>query len=901
MSRIAAFVFLVCLVGVVGGARGAPSATTIEVWTDRVPAAIKAEVGGVAASLPRFASGDRVFVRVTFDEPLLAVRAATSSTGRVVGSGPTIAGATALVEVDAVVPGQLLVVELVDAVSASGKTASTVALVAPFTADYVPGAPGGPNMLDLLGFLRWHDGGSLLADFDLDGSLTAADVLGVIAAIGAAGPSDAPAPLVSSGPTLFVPAGGVSREVTLTLRDAFVAAEDLSVSIATSDASVLPVKNVVVSRRGGELTLRAAAAPGVQATASLTVTVSNGTAQTQRQVAAVIRPDRAPEARVTTDGFLGAAPLVVTFDAGRSADELENIASYAWSFGDGGTATGPQVSHVFAAAGDYRVRCTVTDDSGLSSVAERVVTVSAAPFDLAARGGPGQITEAEAARFLWQAAFGPTEAEIAEVIARGYEGWIDHQVSLVPTLRRPVGGDVTVVSYSPYINAAADQLRQRLAWALVQVITLGQDGDTQSVAYTYDMYIRHAFGYPATGAEAAASGNFRELLSEVTNQAKMGDWLTYRDNVKADPVAGTAPDENYARELMQLFTIGLWELTPDGRRARDVFGDEVPTYGAEDVAQFARVFTGYRGNGVTGVPSGASRMSMSASRHEFGPKQLLDYAGAVPPAGVVPLRSSSSQNGLADVEDALDNVFHHPSCPPFIAELLIKRFVSSNPSRGYVGRVAEAFRGEGPYGTGVRGDLAATVKAILLDDEARNPDYARNEFAGKIIEPFVFVVSAARAMGMTDPAVNTGSTLQSQIGQTHYQMPSVFNFYRPEFSPANTEISAAGLTAPEMQIFTESQAIGTTQAVEREILRRTNGVPRWDAGLRTELVALAAADPAALVERIEAVFMRGSTPRVREIIRAAVAATPVNEQGGEQRVNLAVYLYLMNPEARVLR
>lgn len=882
-------------------APAAPNPIAAEVWTSDLPTPRPASTTGPALVLPRFTPATEIGVRVTFDEPVLAVRAFAASDADASLVAFTPGDLHVELRINNAPEGELLIVDLIDTLGTSGVAPLTRVLVAPFPADFHPAPDNARDAFDLIALLRLIDAADPEGDLTRDGLPDPADALAAIGIIGEA-PARMPiAPLLSAMGTAFVPAGGVSRPVRLTIRDAFVEPDALELRVRSAEPDRLPDHSIVVVRDGGEVSILVAGEAGDDLTTSVRVEVSNGLASASGSIGVVIRPDRPPTARFTADAFLGVAPLTVRFDATTSTDELDNIAGVAWDFGDGSAGTGVATSHVFTTPGDHTVSCTLTDDSGLSSTAVRRITVAPAPFDLGARGGPGAITRDEAARFLWQAAFGPTPADIDEVISLGYEGWIDHQIAIPASPRRPFGPDVTVTDYSPVVNSAPDQLRHRVAWALVQVVTLGQPNAPQAAAYTYDMYLRHAFGHPATAVEPAASGTYRDLLAEATRQGPMGTWLTYVNNRKAHPATGIEPDENYARELMQLFTIGLWRLEPDGRRTRDPFGHDVPTFDTDTVRQFARVFTGFRSQTIDGIPSGSTPMRMETSRHEFGPKLLLDYPGAVPAGGVIPARAESEPNALADIDEAIDNLFHHPNCPPHVAGLLIRRFTTSNPSPAYVGRVAEAFRGGGPHGSGIRGDLRATVKAILLDDEARNPAYAANPLAGKVIEPFILAVAAGRLLGMTDPGIHTGVELQEHIGQTHYRTPSVFNFYRPDYAPPGSPIADAGLAAPELQILTEAQAIGMTEVVATDVLRQRAGEIRWNHTLRDELIALGQSDPAALVARVHEIFRLDASPGTLSIITRAAIAIPAGERSGVQRPNVAVYLYLLNPEARILR
>ncbi len=306
-----------------------------------------------------------------------------------------------------------------------------------------------------------------------------------------------------------------------------------------------------------------------------------------------------------------------------------------------------------------------------------------------------------------------------------------------------------------------------------------------SLASYYDTLAEHAFA------------NFRDLMEAVTLHPAMGVYLSMLGNEKPNPALNIRPDENYARELMQLFTIGLVELELDGTVRTDVNGDPIPTYTQEVIEGFAHVFTGWH---YAGAPSfeQATRtlfnqvipMQLYPSFHDTGPKLLLN--GTVLPAG---------QTGQQDLADALDNIFAHENVGPFIAQRLIERLTTSNPSPQYIARVASAFNNNG---SGVRGDLAAVIKAILLDPEARlTADVS--DSAGKIKEPLLRLTQLWRAY---DARSASGQYAMRSanifFGQGPLQAPSVFNFFSPFYAPPG-EIRDRGLVAPELQIATEFQ------------------------------------------------------------------------------------------------
>ena len=410
------------------------------------------------------------------------------------------------------------------------------------------------------------------------------------------------------------------------------------------------------------------------------------------------------------------------------------------------------------------------------------------------------ITKAEAYSFLNQATFGATEAAADELIDMGYEAWIDAQLNEPASLqlphlrslpRPPVLGQLQPDRVDIWFRNAlngSDQLRQRVAFALSEIMVVSQLGSLQQAPYSladyYDVLAANAFG------------NFRDLMEEVTLHPAMGVYLSMLGNEKPNPALNIRPDENYARELMQLFTIGLVELNMDGSVRTDSLGNAIPTYDQAVIEGFAHVYTGWN---YAGAPSfqQARRtdfnqtvpMQLYPNFHDTGPKLLLN--GVTLPAG---------QSGDEDLRGALDNVFAHSNVAPFISEQLIKRLVASNPSPQYVTRIAEVFENNG---SGVRGDLGAGVRAILLDEEAR-PELP-GDIDGKVIEPLLRITQLYRAYDATSQS-GRYPLVAAYIffGQGPLQSPSVFNFFSPSYAPPG-EIRDAGLVAPELGIATEYQ------------------------------------------------------------------------------------------------
>ena len=371
-------------------------------------------------------------------------------------------------------------------------------------------------------------------------------------------------------------------------------------------------------------------------------------------------------------------------------------------------------------------------------------------------------TRAEAFRFLNQATFGPTGAEIDRLIALGdssqaYAQWIDEQMAIGPSLELPAVQAKYAVSKSPWVLQdarqdiwfkhavrAPDQLRQRVAFALSEIMVVSQHSELLFMPFAtadyYDLLSRGAFG------------DFRQLMEDVTLHPAMGTFLNMLGNRKPDPARNIRPDENYARELMQLFSIGLVKLNPDGSVPVNAAGDPFPTYDQSVIEGFAHVFTGWHYSGAT-LFSKARRthttqvqpMKAYPEEHATGSKKLLSYPGVAQP--VLP----EGQTAQQDLEGALNNIFNHPNVGPFISRQLIQRLVASNPSRAYVARIAAVFNDDGQ---GHRGNLGAVVKAILLDPEARPSAAATTDVTGKLKEPLLRLLQFWRAY---DAAARNGN------------------------------------------------------------------------------------------------------------------------------------------------
>lgn len=507
---------------------------------------------------------------------------------------------------------------------------------------------------------------------------------------------------------------------------------------------------------------------------------------------------------------------------------------------------------------------------------------------------PGPDTDVDAARFLQQAQFSSSETEIAAVRSKGYARWLEEQMS---ASRYGSGWDWLVqggyqnvdIKFNNYADrmmwnqliAAPDAVRKRvaLAWSEILVVSsTGIDGYWPSFAMAayWDLLNQHAFG------------NFRELLEAITLNPAMGAYLNTLGNRKAN-TAGRVPDENYAREVMQLFTIGLYELDPDGRLRG---GKATETYSAADVSNLACIFTGYEldknGNEHTTNPAPYRKpMRFNAAQHA---NDSVSFLGQTVPAGDGPTR----------LGQALDILFKHANVGPFIGRQLIQRLVTSDPSPGYVGRVAAAFNDNG---AGVRGDLRAVTRAVLLDDEARQNPTLKGTTWGKLREPMIRFVQWARSFGAksNDGAWILGnlSDPATSLGQSPLRSPSVFNFFRPGYVPPGTALATRNQPAPEFQLTNETSVAGYLNYMQGVISSGAYGSSTsklWVEKYTKEMALVN--DPAALVDRLNLLLAAGQLSDVTvATIRDAIASiNPNSDWARNQRVWSAIALVMACPE-----
>ncbi len=533
----------------------------------------------------------------------------------------------------------------------------------------------------------------------------------------------------------------------------------------------------------------------------------------------------------------------------------------------------------------------------------------------------------EAARFLSQATFGANRDLTDHVAEIGIEKWIDQQLVISPNyLENSIeetydeifqifldkGGDSVDYFFRPHwihldyawwdnTIKGNDLLRQRMAYALSQILVISVEsnlaGYGNALASYYDILTRNAFG------------NYRDVIQEVTESIAMGNYLSHFNNAKTDTVENTNPDENYAREIMQLFTIGLYELNQDGSFKLDEDGNTIDTYDNEDIKEFAKIFTGYSvgarrdsvdpvfGNSLfiseVNVP-----MKMYDEFHEPGEKHLIN--GVTIPAG---------QTGEKDVSDALDLLFNHENVGPFLATRLIQYFIKSNPTPSYVEDIAMVFNNNGDN---VRGDLSAVLKAILLHPEARECEWISHHTQGKLREPILRYTTIARHFGANsnynDHFWNLSNSFLSSVDQHPLHAPTVFNFYSPDYSP-NGEISDAGLIAPEFEILNSGTSINYANWVyfwvefEYLLAARSQDLPEdVDNVIATDLTRLFdyAKDADVLLDELDSFLCHGQlSQRTRDIIKETLNDQPLTASGLTSRVQLATYLILISPDYNI--
>ena len=529
--------------------------------------------------------------------------------------------------------------------------------------------------------------------------------------------------------------------------------------------------------------------------------------------------------------------------------------------------------------------------------------------------------KAEAARFLFQAGMGGTEADINQLAKTlDFEGWIDWQMALPKTdmlwLTRQshqlssqrlqaLNNNSSEFDYNrvhfqyAWWHAAMtrqDILRQRIAYALSEIFVISAysniRNDGEGPGSYYDMLMSNAFG------------NYRELIEDVTYHPAMGVYLSHFRNQKSDSLTNVFPDENYARELLQLFSIGLYELYQNGNIRKDSDNNPIAAYNPEDIRNLSRVFTGFGAGGLTQEGQDAGE-DLSFQIHA----NYLDYT--VPMAvyndyhdeeekilfgnQIIP----ASQDGIDDVDMALDYIFQHPNVGPFIARRLIQQLITSNPSPSYIYDVAQVFNDNGD---GIRGDLAAVIKSILLHEEARDCLWYENPANGKLKSPVGRYLQFARIFAdreSQDYFWTSGFTFEYNTYQRPLASPSVFNFYLPDHQP-NGDIRENGLYGPEFEIHNSATSTGYANEVDDWVRKKkvfTIDILDYEVPLQSEGLASMAQDPEVLVNYLDYLLCHGRlSAETRQIVIETLNQVELVPDFLEKRTELAMFLIMISPD-----
>jgi uncharacterized protein (DUF1800 family) len=676
-----------------------------------------------------------------------------------------------------------------------------------------------------------------------------------------------------------------------------------------------------VSNPDGSITYTApAVVPTPSNIVALTITSVDNPAVSISQNVSVLNPIPILTSANPMSFNVGPATVVVQgqkFISG--AQVLQNGVPVPTTFNNGGQLTAT-VSPTEAGNLDLQV---LNPAPGPATSADLIALVNGTP-------PTPVVNPTDAARFLEQATFGATDADIHTVSMIGYQAWLNQQFALQPTPQEPFVEQSLIIDNPPcasgdvkcnaalfeqnssdeiYVQdafwqqalSAPDELRQRVRYALHEIMVVSSNNSAvqnmpRGEEGFYDLLGNDAFG------------NFRTLLNDVTLNPMMGQFLSMLGNDKGN--ATTDPDENYAREVMQLFTIGLYQLNNDGTQQLAASGNPIPTYSNNDVMGLAAVFTGFSwgdpGNNSDTVWSNCCLYVGPGFGEDILPMQTYpshhstvekDFLGVTIPA-------SGGPDPAGDLKIALDTLFNHPNLPPFFSKQLIQHLVTSNPTPAYVSRVAAVFQNDG---TGVRGNMQAVISAILLDPEARDSatDFANPQY-GKVREALLRYTEWARAFTAQSRtgAYDIGSTEDPiwGLGQMTLRSPTVFNWFAPGYVPPGTSIEAAGLVAPEMQMTNVSTVVGYLNYLQGAIgSSATNGSDIFSS-YGTEIAL--ASTPDQLVDRINLLLMAGEMDgNLQTEILSAVNAISI--PSGDQnaidaaltaRVQTAIYLTMASPE-----
>ncbi|TAG35773.1 MAG: DUF1800 domain-containing protein [Polaromonas sp.] len=617
-----------------------------------------------------------------------------------------------------------------------------------------------------------------------------------------------------------------------------------------------------------------------------------------------------------------------------TADQLMDWAERAYPayFPDRQTnqAAGNIVYRFYPKSGNY-LGVSGSDVLVLGPISQNIVrnvgTLAQFADVVAASPAPAAITDEDAARFLLQAQFSASDADIAAVRSKGYAAYLSEQ------LRAPASqsgldwldarGYATIDNATRYYDnsypgdymiwsqlmTSSDAVRKRLALALSEFFVVSLSGldfawRSHGIAAWWDLLVGNA------------TGNYRTLLERVTLNAAMGYYLNTKGNRKENLTTGGAPDENYAREVMQLFSIGLSQLNLDGTEKRDASGNKIDSYTQSDVSNMARMFTGWDVDNTQNVATlePVQNRTIPNTAYTRLPMRLNEANHSTLQSTFLGTTVAAGTTGVPALKAALDTLFNHPNVGPFFGRQMIQRLVTSNPSPAYVARVASVFNNNG---SGVRGDLGAVFSAVLLDEEARGPSGLTQNGFGKLREPMLRLVQWGRTFGITSARgswkIGDLGNPATQLGQTPLRSPSVFNFFRPGYVPPSTALSASQTPAPEFQLVNESSVSGYLnylQGVVRSgIFVNAPDMPNTTSNANNgfDITASYAAelalalDAAALVRRLNLLLCAGQlSSATQSLIVNALNATPVTaistDNARRDRVAAAVLLVMASSE-----
>jgi len=532
------------------------------------------------------------------------------------------------------------------------------------------------------------------------------------------------------------------------------------------------------------------------------------------------------------------------------------------------------------------------------------VTVSGSPFSspdtsLHSISGTTLMPDlAGASRFLSQATLGANYEEIENVSTIGIKAWMDNQFALPHSSYMDRYDEIyaatqTIISNPGHSNQYSSD----------GVLS----GETDALMTYHDILYHNAFG------------NYRDIIEEITYSAAMGKYLSHFQNQRADFIGQTFPDENFAREIMQLFSIGLEKLNIDGTVQKDASGNVIPTYDIEDVEGMAKVFTGlaakFQADGTLNDNFHNANLdhreglAMFEDFHSIGSKEI--FSDIVIPAGQV---------GDVDIQQTLDAVFNHENVGPFLGMRLIQHLVKSNPSPAYVKRVALVFNNNGQ---GVRGDLKAVIEAILLDPEARDCEVLNDLDSGKLIQPIERFTTLFKAFDVSSPSDTLWLFDFEDYGlklfQSFQNSPTVFNFFSP-FYAEESIIAVEGLYSPEFQILDAISSIRYLNEMETALkvtpfTNRTaasadglsmanneNDVPVLD--FSDEITIYQTDGIEALLERLDILICRGQlSQEVKDIISNTISQNiaNVNDYDDYDALYDILYFIFLSPDYMILR